>query len=144
MALKQNGGAHLSSDIDFIATPKAPADTLSTGKSPGVRLTNVSQSTVPCIIQQLVIWAPGVIVPRHQKPSTASRRPRIRTMVKPLPRRVPNWCSPMAVLETRRRLQDCSISCHIYHPAHLNRDMDCHVQLQSTYQSRCAITRSAS
>lgn len=42
MALKQNGGAHLSSDIDFIPTPKAPADVLSTGKNPGVPLTNAS------------------------------------------------------------------------------------------------------
>ncbi|KAI1024702.1 hypothetical protein LB503_007177 [Fusarium chuoi] len=45
MALKQNGGAHLSSDIDFIATPKAPADVLSTGKNPGVPLTNASRRT---------------------------------------------------------------------------------------------------
>lgn len=48
MALKQNGGAHLSSDIDFIATPKAPADVLSTGKNPGVPLTNASRRTDLC------------------------------------------------------------------------------------------------
>jgi sphingolipid C9-methyltransferase len=54
MALKQNGGAHLSSDIDFIPTPKAPADVLSTGKNPGVPLTNASlvasNRTVSCLL----------------------------------------------------------------------------------------------
>jgi hypothetical protein len=47
MALKQNGRAHLSSDIDFIQTPKAPVDTLSTGENPGVPLTNVRLSRIP-------------------------------------------------------------------------------------------------
>ncbi|KAF4445848.1 cyclopropane-fatty-acyl-phospholipid synthase [Fusarium austroafricanum] len=42
MALKQNGTAHLSSDIDFIQTPRPPADTISTGTNPGVPLTNAS------------------------------------------------------------------------------------------------------
>lgn len=44
MTTKQNGRAHLSSDIDFIQTPEAPVDTLSTGRNPGVPLTNVCLS----------------------------------------------------------------------------------------------------
>jgi hypothetical protein len=41
MALKQNGGAHLVADIDFIETPEPPAETIVTGKDCGVRLTKV-------------------------------------------------------------------------------------------------------
>ncbi|KAL2683351.1 Sphingolipid C9-methyltransferase 1 [[Neocosmospora] mangrovei] len=39
MALKQNGGAHLVADIDFIETPEPPAETITTAKDCGVRLT---------------------------------------------------------------------------------------------------------
>ncbi|KAM5342142.1 hypothetical protein ACJ41O_015173 [Fusarium nematophilum] len=35
-----NGGAHLVADIDFIQTPEAPADTIATGTSCGVPVTN--------------------------------------------------------------------------------------------------------
>lgn len=41
MALKQNGGAHLVADIDFIETPEPPAETIASGKDCGVRLTEV-------------------------------------------------------------------------------------------------------
>lgn len=44
MALKTNGTAHLAGDVEFIQTPRAAAETLSTGKQCGVRVTDVRET----------------------------------------------------------------------------------------------------
>ncbi|KAI1046701.1 hypothetical protein LB505_006797 [Fusarium chuoi] len=120
MALKQNGGAHLSSDIDFIATPKAPADVLSTGKNPGVPLTNASRRTN--------------LFSRYQKRSAPRRRPRIRTMVQHLPRRRSLRRSSMAIMETRRWSQTGDFPRRLHHRPCINRHLDSHVQTEPANQ----------
>ncbi|WXC60839.1 Sphingolipid C9-methyltransferase 1, variant 2 [Fusarium graminearum] len=65
MAIKQNGRAHLSSDIDFIRTPEAPVDSLSTGKNPGVPSTNspaIKNAPLPADGPGYEQWSNGFLV----------------------------------------------------------------------------------
>ncbi|CAF3657359.1 unnamed protein product [Fusarium graminearum] len=65
MTTKQNGQAHLSSDIDFIQTPEAPVDTLSTGRNPGVPLTNspaIKNAPLPADGPGYEQWSNGFLV----------------------------------------------------------------------------------